>query len=117
VLRRKNLQINTERNPTSGGRFEMAPELPAIAEIVPRFEVTSWYGLYVPRKTPGSIVQKMNADVLAILRDSGMKAKFEPLGVAVRRSTARWDCRGRSRLGSWNWSSRRSPSVSNAASR
>jgi tripartite-type tricarboxylate transporter receptor subunit TctC len=72
---------------TSGRRYDMAPELPAIAETVPDFEVTSWYGLYVPGKTPGSIVQKMNADVVAMLSDDGMRAKFEPLGVSVTSST------------------------------
>jgi tripartite-type tricarboxylate transporter receptor subunit TctC len=72
---------------TSPQRFELAPELPTFAEAVPGFEVVSWYGLYVPAKTPGSIVQKINADTVAMLSEPAVKARFEPLGVAVAGST------------------------------
>jgi len=72
---------------TSAQRFPLAPELPAIAETVPVYEVVSWYGLYAPAKTPASIVQKMNADVVAMLNEAAVKARFEPLGIAVAGST------------------------------
>jgi tripartite-type tricarboxylate transporter receptor subunit TctC len=72
---------------TSAQRFALAPELPAIAETVPGYEVVSWYGLYAPAKTPAPIVQKMNADVVAMLNEGAVKARFEPLGIAVAGST------------------------------
>jgi tripartite-type tricarboxylate transporter receptor subunit TctC len=72
---------------TSGRRFEMAPELPTIAESVPGYEVLSWYGLFVPAKTPTPIVQKMHDDIVVMLGEAAVKTRFEPLGVAVAGST------------------------------
>jgi tripartite-type tricarboxylate transporter receptor subunit TctC len=72
---------------TSGRRFEMALELPTIAESVPGYEVLSWYGLFVPAKTPAPIVQKMHDDIVAMLGEAAVKTRFEPLGVAVAGST------------------------------
>jgi tripartite-type tricarboxylate transporter receptor subunit TctC len=72
---------------TSGQPFELAPELPRIAESVPGFEVMWWYGLFVPAKTPEAIVRKMHADCVAMLAEAPVKARFEPLGVAVASST------------------------------
>src|SRR5438477_3698693 len=73
---------------TSGQRFVTAADLPTIAESgVPGFDVTSWYGLFVPAKTPAPIVQKMQADVVAMLGEPAVKARFEPQGVAVAGST------------------------------
>jgi tripartite-type tricarboxylate transporter receptor subunit TctC len=72
---------------SSARRFELAPELPTIAEAVPGFAYMAWYALYVPGKTPAAIVQKVNADLIAALNEPAMKAKFEPLGVALAGST------------------------------
>jgi tripartite-type tricarboxylate transporter receptor subunit TctC len=72
---------------TSAQRFALAPGLPVIAETVPGYEVVSWYGLYAPAKTPAAIVQQMNADVVALLNEPAVKARFEPLGIAVAGST------------------------------
>ena len=50
---------------SSGKRFSAVPELPTVAESgVPGFDVSSWYGLLAPSKTPPAIVQKMNADAV-----------------------------------------------------
>jgi tripartite-type tricarboxylate transporter receptor subunit TctC len=73
---------------TSAQRFELAPEIPAIAETVPGFEVVGWYSLYVPARTPAALVQRINADTVAMLNEPAVKARFEPLGVAVAGSTA-----------------------------
>lgn len=72
---------------TSSQPFEMAMELPTIADSVPGYEALWWYGLFVPSKTPEPIVRRMHADIVAILGDAAVKAKFEPLGVAVASST------------------------------
>jgi tripartite-type tricarboxylate transporter receptor subunit TctC len=72
---------------SSAQRFELAPELPTIAESVPGFEALGWYALYVPAKTPAPIAQKINADAVAMLKEPAVKARFEPLGVAVAGST------------------------------
>jgi tripartite-type tricarboxylate transporter receptor subunit TctC len=73
---------------TSGERFVTAPELPTIVEAgVPGFDATSWYGIFVPAKTPAPIMQKMHSDIAAMLGEPAVKARFEPLGIAVASST------------------------------
>jgi tripartite-type tricarboxylate transporter receptor subunit TctC len=73
---------------TTAKRFEGAPEIRTIAESgVPGFDVTSWYAIYVPARTPSEIVKRMNADVVAMLGEPVVKARFEPLGVATAGST------------------------------
>jgi tripartite-type tricarboxylate transporter receptor subunit TctC len=73
---------------TSDQRFVMAPDIPTIAESgVPGYSVTSWYGIFVPAKTPAPIMQKMHADIQAVLDEAAIKSRFEPLGVAVASST------------------------------
>ena len=43
-------------------RFPTAPELPTIAESgIPGFDVSSWYALFVPAKTPPEIIASLNA--------------------------------------------------------
>jgi hypothetical protein len=55
---------------TGARRAAIAPEVPTIAEDgVPGFEVVSWYGFFVPAKTPVEIIAKMNADTIAALAD------------------------------------------------
>jgi len=73
---------------TSAKRFPAAPELPTIAETaLPGFDVTAWYALYVPAQTPPEIIRKLNADVVAVLADPGVRDKMELLGIAVVGST------------------------------
>jgi tripartite-type tricarboxylate transporter receptor subunit TctC len=73
---------------TSAKRFPDEPELPTVAESgVPGYDVSSWYGLYVPAKTPPEIVAKINTDAIAMLGQATIKAKFEPLGILASGST------------------------------
>jgi tripartite-type tricarboxylate transporter receptor subunit TctC len=69
-------------------RFPTAPELPTIAESgVPGFDVSSWYALFVPAKTPPEIIARLNAATVTAISDPAVKARFEPLGVVVESST------------------------------
>jgi tripartite-type tricarboxylate transporter receptor subunit TctC len=73
---------------TSAKRFPDEPELPTVAESgVPGYDVSSWYGLYAPAKTPPEIVAKINTDAIAMLSKPAIKAKFEPLGILAQGST------------------------------
>ena len=72
---------------TSGRRFPNEPELPTVAESgVPGYDISSWYALYVPRKTPPDIVEKLNTDIVLMLRESAVKEKLSSLGVLVASS-------------------------------
>jgi tripartite-type tricarboxylate transporter receptor subunit TctC len=69
-------------------RFPTALDLPTVAESgVPGFDVSSWYALFVPAKTPSDIIRKIHADTVAALGDANVKAKLEQLGVLVVGST------------------------------
>lgn len=53
---------------TGGTRSPYAPELPTMIESgLPEFDVTVWFGLFFPPKTPADIVAKVNADVQKVM--------------------------------------------------
>ena len=73
---------------TTAERFATVPELPTFIESgVPGFDAGSWYGFFVPAKTPPEIVRKLHADTVAVLAEPAVKAKFVPLGTALIGST------------------------------
>jgi tripartite-type tricarboxylate transporter receptor subunit TctC len=65
---------------TTAKPSEALPELPTVAETVPGFEVTAWFGVGVPKGTPAAIVEKLNREVNAALADPKIKARFAELG-------------------------------------
>jgi tripartite-type tricarboxylate transporter receptor subunit TctC len=54
---------------------------------VPGFDVSSWYALFVPAKTPPEIIATLNAATVTALSEPAVKARFEQLGVVVEPST------------------------------
>jgi tripartite-type tricarboxylate transporter receptor subunit TctC len=72
---------------TTKNRVAVAPEFAPIADTVPGFDVSSWFSLFVPVKTPKEIVQKINRDVVTALGHGPTKEKFEQLGSAIVAST------------------------------
>ena len=65
---------------TSASRAEMLPELPTVADFVPGYETSQWYGIGAPAKTPAEIVDKLNREINAALADPGMKGRFAAIG-------------------------------------
>ena len=65
---------------TSARRSDALPTLPAIAEFVPGYEATSFFGIGVPRGTPTEIVDRLNKEINAGLADPKMKARIADLG-------------------------------------
>ena len=65
---------------TSASRAEMLPELKTVADFVPGYEASQWYGIGVPRNTPVEIVDKLNKEINAAIADAGMKARFAAIG-------------------------------------
>ena len=73
---------------TSAKRFADEPQLPTVAESgVPGYDVSSWYAVYVPAKTPPEIIGKINGDMITMLRDPAVAGKFKVLGVLAQSST------------------------------
>lgn len=73
---------------TSAKRAEFAPELPTIAEAgVPGYDYSSWYGLYVPAKTPREIIQRLHDDTVAALSNPQLKQRLAEIATGVTPST------------------------------
>jgi tripartite-type tricarboxylate transporter receptor subunit TctC len=73
---------------TGSKRTKIAPDVPTVAESgVPGFEVTSWYGIFLPAKTPADIVTRMNGDVAAALADPAVNGRLDQLGYTVASSS------------------------------
>jgi tripartite-type tricarboxylate transporter receptor subunit TctC len=60
----------------SSERLVEFPELPTIAETVPGFRATFWFGLFAPAGTPNNTVQRISAAVQGILADPGFRQQF-----------------------------------------
>ena len=54
---------------TSAARAEVLPELPTVADFVPGYEASQWYGLSAPKNTPAEIVGKLNREINAAIAD------------------------------------------------
>jgi tripartite-type tricarboxylate transporter receptor subunit TctC len=65
---------------TGAKRADFAPELPAMAEVIPGFQVTAWQGMFAPAKTPQPVMDKLNAEIQAVMRLPDVAAKMRELG-------------------------------------
>jgi tripartite-type tricarboxylate transporter receptor subunit TctC len=73
---------------TTAKRIPAAPNLPTLIESgVQGFDVSSWFGFWVPVKTPREVVAKMNRDVVAALGHDQVKPKLIGLGCEIIGST------------------------------
>jgi tripartite-type tricarboxylate transporter receptor subunit TctC len=72
---------------TSAKRSPLAPELEAVGETVPGYDVSSWFALFVPARTPRDIVERMSADVQRITADPTIKARFADISMVAGGST------------------------------
>ncbi|HET9043483.1 MAG TPA: tripartite tricarboxylate transporter substrate binding protein [Burkholderiales bacterium] len=69
---------------TGKKRSPLFPDLPTIAESgVAGFEVVQWYGLFAPAKTPKDIVDRLNREVVAVMKDPETVKKFAAQGADV----------------------------------
>src|SRR5262245_58086648 len=72
---------------TTAKRQPEVPDLPAIAEFIPGYDVSSWFALFVAAKTPPDIVTKLRNDAVAALNTPAVKARYAQLGATVVGST------------------------------
>jgi tripartite-type tricarboxylate transporter receptor subunit TctC len=69
---------------TSAERFKGAPDIPAIAETVPGYVATSWYGLGAPAGTPEPILARLEAAIGAALKQPEIQRRWtDELGLDV----------------------------------
>jgi tripartite-type tricarboxylate transporter receptor subunit TctC len=65
---------------TTAARSAALPDLPTVAEFVPGYEASAWWGLCAPKNTPAPIVAALNKQINAALKDSTIKDRFAKLG-------------------------------------
>ena len=68
---------------TSLTRSPLAPEVPTVAETLPGFEVSTWYGVLAPAGTPDAIIQRLNSEIIKAARLPDMRKKLEEQGVEL----------------------------------
>jgi len=69
---------------TTAQRSPSVPDLPTVAEAgLPGFEATTWHGVVVPAATPGPLVQRLNQDINAVLKEKDLSERLAGLGAEV----------------------------------
>ena len=66
---------------TTRNRIALFPDLPTIAEAgVPGYEISTWYGIWAPARTPPAIINRLQQAVAAAARNPETRARFDALG-------------------------------------
>jgi tripartite-type tricarboxylate transporter receptor subunit TctC len=65
---------------TSAARSQVLPDVPVIADVVPGYEASAWYGIGAPKGTPAEIVDKLNAEINAGLTDPKLRGQLITIG-------------------------------------
>lgn len=62
-------------------RSPLAPELPPIADVLPGYESTTWFGLYGPKGLPPELLQRINTAAGQTLADPEVRDKLQRMGI------------------------------------
>jgi tripartite-type tricarboxylate transporter receptor subunit TctC len=65
---------------TTETRSEALPDVPTVGDFVPGYEASSVYGFGAPKNTPAEIVEKINQEINAALRDRKIRAQLADFG-------------------------------------
>jgi tripartite-type tricarboxylate transporter receptor subunit TctC len=68
---------------TTANRYDVLPDVPAIAEFVPGYEASGWGGIGAPAGTPAEILDKLHSEINAALADPTFKAHLADLGAPL----------------------------------
>jgi tripartite-type tricarboxylate transporter receptor subunit TctC len=72
---------------TSAKPTPLLPGVPSIAETVPGFEISAWFGIGAPRNTPPAIIDRLNRDITAVISEPRVKARLAELSAEVMTGT------------------------------
>jgi tripartite-type tricarboxylate transporter receptor subunit TctC len=73
---------------TTPSRIDALPEIPAVAEFVPGYDVRPWVGIGAPARTSAEIINKLNAGINAALAVPGMQQRLADLGAPILSGSA-----------------------------
>jgi tripartite-type tricarboxylate transporter receptor subunit TctC len=68
---------------TTSGRSEALPNIPPMRDFLPGYEASGWFGVGVPSKTPGELIDKLNKEINAFLADPKVRVRFADLSATV----------------------------------
>jgi tripartite-type tricarboxylate transporter receptor subunit TctC len=68
---------------TTVTRSELLPETPPLSDFLPDYDVSGWFGVGAPARTPVEIIDRLNKEINAGLADPKIKARFADLGATV----------------------------------
>jgi len=74
---------------TTKQRLKSAPDVPAIAEVLPGFEANAWHGIFAPAGTPQPIVDKLALEIQAVMKDPAIVEAFTKVDTIPVGSTPR----------------------------
>ncbi len=62
-------------------RTDAIKDVPTIAETIPGYDLVTWYGMFVPRRTPAPAVERLHAELMKILKSPETAQAFSAQGV------------------------------------
>lgn len=68
-------------------RYPALPDTPLFSDVAPGVSVQSWIGLFAPAGTPAPVIERLSADLRAVLQNPEFTAALKPLGMAPRPMT------------------------------
>ena len=65
---------------TTVARMQEMPDVPSVADFVPGYEASQWYGFAAPKNTPAEIIDRLNKEINAAIADPGMMTRLAAIG-------------------------------------
>lgn len=90
---------------TTARRSSSMPELPTVAEAgpLPGYDVSTWFGLVAPAKTPDAVLRKLSADVAEVLAQPEIRPRFAAIGMELApQSAAEFDTFVAAEVAKWS---------------
>src|SRR5262249_889193 len=72
---------------TTATRSALLPDIPTVADVLPGFDSSPWFGVAAPKNTPADIIGKLNRDANAALLDPKVAAGLADLGTVLSRGS------------------------------
>jgi tripartite-type tricarboxylate transporter receptor subunit TctC len=72
---------------TSPKRSQFMPDVPALAETLPGYDVVNWYAIFAPAGTPKQIIDRLNAEIVKAMATPEMRKRFADLATDAETST------------------------------
>jgi tripartite-type tricarboxylate transporter receptor subunit TctC len=68
---------------TTAARSDVLPDLPTVADFVPGYEASAWYGISAPKGTPDESITRLNKEINGILADPKTRSRLGDLGASL----------------------------------